>query len=113
MPYNSRLATKLDMAEEVAARYDIDALAGLLAGARALAADAEISVAVLGRFKAGKSSFLNHFLGRSFLPSVSCRLRPWSRKSAMAFTKKRACTTRMAAIPRFRSMGSAATFREN
>jgi GTP-binding protein EngB required for normal cell division len=56
------------MAEEVAARYDIDALAGLLAGARALAADAEISVAVLGRFKAGKSSFLNHFLGRSFLP---------------------------------------------
>jgi GTP-binding protein EngB required for normal cell division len=33
-----------------------------------LAADAEISVAVLGRFKAGKSSFLNHFLGRSFLP---------------------------------------------
>jgi len=23
---------------------------------------------VLGRFKAGKSSFLNHFLGRSFLP---------------------------------------------
>ena len=68
MPYNSRLATKLDMAEEVAARYDIDALAGLLAGARALAADAEISVAVLGRFKAGKSSFLNHFLGRSFLP---------------------------------------------
>ena len=68
MPYNSRLATKLDLAEEVAARYDIDALAGLLAGARALAADAEISVAVLGRFKAGKSSFLNHFLGRSFLP---------------------------------------------
>ena len=68
MPYNSRLATRLDMAEEVAARYDIDALAGLLAGARALAADAEISVAVLGRFKAGKSSFLNHFLGRSFLP---------------------------------------------
>ena len=28
----------------------------------------EISVAVLGRFKAGKSSFLNHFIGRNILP---------------------------------------------
>ena len=28
----------------------------------------EISVAVLGRFKAGKSSFLNHLMGRSVLP---------------------------------------------
>ena len=28
----------------------------------------EISVAVLGRFKAGKSSFLNHFIGRNVLP---------------------------------------------
>ena len=28
----------------------------------------EIGVAVLGRFKAGKSSFLNDFLGRGILP---------------------------------------------
>jgi len=46
---------KLDMAEEVAARYDIDALAGLLAGARALAADAEISVAVLDDSKPARA----------------------------------------------------------
>ena len=26
------------------------------------------SLAMLGRFKAGKSSFLNHFIGRDFLP---------------------------------------------
>jgi len=68
MPYNSWLAANLDLAAEVAERYDIDALAGLLASARAVAGENEISVAVLGRFKAGKSSFLNHFLGRSFLP---------------------------------------------
>ena len=68
MPYNSWLAADLGLAAEVAERYDIDALAGLLASARALAGENEISVAVLGRFKAGKSSFLNHFLGRSFLP---------------------------------------------
>jgi GTP-binding protein EngB required for normal cell division len=68
MPDNSSLPEIVDLAEEVAARYDISALSGLLASARALAGGEEISVAVLGRFKAGKSSFLNHFLGRSFLP---------------------------------------------
>ena len=68
MPGNSPLTATLDLAEEVAARYDISDLSGLLASARALSGGEEISVAVLGRFKAGKSSFLNHFLGRSFLP---------------------------------------------
>jgi len=68
MPDNSSLPEMVDLAEEVAARYDISALSGLLTSARALAGGEEISVAVLGRFKAGKSSFLNHFLGRSFLP---------------------------------------------
>jgi len=68
MSYNSPLPAALDLAAEVADRYDIDALSGLLASARALQGENEISVAVLGRFKAGKSSFLNHFLGRNFLP---------------------------------------------
>ena len=68
MPGNSPLTATLDLATEVAARYDISDLSGLLASARALSGGEEISVAVLGRFKAGKSSFLNHFLGRSFLP---------------------------------------------
>ncbi|MGO9011732.1 MAG: dynamin family protein [Bryobacteraceae bacterium] len=67
-PDNSRVLPALNLAAEVADRYDLDALSGLIARARALAAGAEISVAVLGRFKAGKSSFLNHFLGRSVLP---------------------------------------------
>ncbi len=52
----------------MAARYEISALSGLLASAQAAAVQDEISVAVLGRFKAGKSSFLNHFIGRSILP---------------------------------------------
>jgi GTP-binding protein EngB required for normal cell division len=68
MPANSTLQPVLDLAEEVAARYRISALSGLLASARVSAEQDEISVAVLGRFKAGKSSFLNHFIGRSILP---------------------------------------------
>jgi len=58
----------LDLAAEIAARYEISALSGLLASVRAAARQDEISVAVLGRFKAGKSSFLNHFIGRNLLP---------------------------------------------
>jgi GTP-binding protein EngB required for normal cell division len=64
----SSLPASLELAAEVAARYDLSDLSGLLAGAQALAGGNEVSVAVLGRFKAGKSSFLNHFLGCSFLP---------------------------------------------
>jgi GTP-binding protein EngB required for normal cell division len=68
MSDNSPLPTALDLAEEVKERYDIESLSGLIASARAMTRENEISVAVLGRFKAGKSSFLNHFLGRDFLP---------------------------------------------
>ena len=68
MPGNSPLQSALDLVTDVAARYEISALSGLLASARASAGDDEISVAVLGRFKAGKSSFLNHFIGRNILP---------------------------------------------
>jgi GTP-binding protein EngB required for normal cell division len=65
---NSPLQPALDLAADVATRYGISALSGLLASARASAGLDEIGVAVLGRFKAGKSSFLNHFIGRSILP---------------------------------------------
>src|SRR6266536_5660667 len=58
----------LDLAAEIAARYEISALNGLLTTTRSAAAQDEISVAVLGRFKAGKSSFLNDLFGRSILP---------------------------------------------
>jgi GTP-binding protein EngB required for normal cell division len=65
---NSPLQTALDLAAAVAARYEISALSGLLASTQDAVGQDEISVAVLGRFKAGKSSFLNHFIGRNILP---------------------------------------------
>jgi GTP-binding protein EngB required for normal cell division len=68
MEPHSERPPALDLAAEVAARYEISALSGLLASTRASAEQDEISVAVLGRFKAGKSSFLNHFIGRDILP---------------------------------------------
>jgi GTP-binding protein EngB required for normal cell division len=62
------LDAAVELAAGIAARYEISAVSGLLEGARALAGEDDIGIAVLGRFKAGKSSFLNHFLGRDFLP---------------------------------------------
>ena len=53
---------------EIAGRYQISSIEPLLASCRAATGQDEISVAVLGRFKAGKSSFLNHFLGQNLLP---------------------------------------------
>jgi hypothetical protein len=64
----SQLQQVLDLAADLTARYEISALSGLLASARASIAQSEIGVAVLGRFKAGKTSFLNHFMGCSILP---------------------------------------------
>jgi len=64
----SRLQPALDLANELAARYEIASLSGLLATTTAAIAQKEIRVAVFGRFKAGKSSFLNDFMGRDILP---------------------------------------------
>ena len=64
----SPLQPALDLANELAARYEIASLSGLLATTAAAIAQDEIRVAVFGRFKAGKSSFLNDFIGREILP---------------------------------------------
>lgn len=58
----------LGTVEEVCQRHGISALAGFLETCRAVARDETLNIAVLGRFKAGKSSFLNHLLGRPLLP---------------------------------------------
>lgn len=51
-----------------AQRYHLSSLQPLLRSCRELAQNDELSAAVIGRFKAGKSSFLNSFLERELLP---------------------------------------------
>jgi len=58
----------IGLAGEIAKAYRISSIEPLLANCRTTARQGEISIAVTGRFKAGKSSFLNHFLGRDLLP---------------------------------------------
>jgi len=58
----------VDFAADLAQRYELLSLAPLLASCRSAISQNEVSVAVVGRFKAGKSSFLNHFTNRTVLP---------------------------------------------
>lgn len=58
----------IELAGEIAARYGIASLEPLMSSCRAFAREETLNVAVFGRFKAGKSSFLNCLVGRDLLP---------------------------------------------
>jgi GTP-binding protein EngB required for normal cell division len=58
----------LDLAAGIADRYDLRSLRPLMHVCGEALNCKDISIAVAGRFKAGKSSFLNHLLRRSLLP---------------------------------------------
>jgi GTP-binding protein EngB required for normal cell division len=58
----------LALVAELAQRYQINAIQPFLESCRSALERADLSIGVLGRFKAGKSSFLNHLIGRELLP---------------------------------------------
>jgi GTP-binding protein EngB required for normal cell division len=58
----------LDYLDELCRRYQITSLDGFRQGCAAFAEEGALNVAILGRFKAGKSSFLNHLFGKPLLP---------------------------------------------
>ncbi len=55
----------LALIADIAERYNISAVGPLLRTCHSLEQERTVRIAVLGRFKAGKSSFLNRLLGRS------------------------------------------------
>jgi GTP-binding protein EngB required for normal cell division len=60
--------TALEAVKEARHRYQIGALEDFLESCRSFAEEKLLNIAVLGRFKAGKSTFLNHLLGKPLLP---------------------------------------------
>jgi GTP-binding protein EngB required for normal cell division len=62
------VAAMLRTVEEICAAHHLTALHDFLESCRAFADDQVLNIAVFGRFKAGKSSFLNHLIGRPLLP---------------------------------------------
>jgi len=59
----------LEKAAELCDRYQIADLRYFVESCRAFARAETLNIAVFGRFKAGKSSFLNHLLGEELLPT--------------------------------------------
>jgi predicted GTPase len=59
------VANVIDLANELAEHYEISSTRALIQSLTALSADNALNIAAVGRFKAGKSSFLNHFLGQN------------------------------------------------
>src|SRR5271157_2180299 len=58
----------LEFVAQICQSHQITALDDFLESCRTFAHEETLNVAILGRFKAGKSSFLNHLLGRQLLP---------------------------------------------
>jgi GTP-binding protein EngB required for normal cell division len=58
----------LDKILSLCQRHQITAMDDFIASCRSFAQEEILNVAVLGRFKTGKSSFLNQFIGRPVLP---------------------------------------------
>ena len=58
----------LNTVRELCGRYQIGALEEFVESCQSFAQEKILNIAVLGRFKAGKSSFLNHLLGKALLP---------------------------------------------
>lgn len=59
----------LDLAIDLVRKYEISSLNPFIQVCRETAREQTLNLAVFGRFKAGKSSFLNHFLGQEILPT--------------------------------------------
>jgi GTP-binding protein EngB required for normal cell division len=58
----------LETVRALCGSYQISALEDFLESCQSFAHEKILNIAVLGRFKAGKSSFLNHLLGQALLP---------------------------------------------
>lgn len=63
------LRNVLRVAADIADRYELSPVQALMESSRSMLERRELFTAVVGRFKAGKSSFLNHLLNRPLLPA--------------------------------------------
>lgn len=61
--------TVFDLVEQLAAKYQMTSLRPLLHTCRTLSTEQVLRIAVFGRFKAGKSTFLNDLIGRDLVPT--------------------------------------------
>ena len=68
-PVTNPTTSPLDLVERLAAKYEVTSILPLLHTCRTLASERVLRIAVFGRFKAGKSTFLNRLIGRDLVPT--------------------------------------------
>jgi len=68
-PVTNPTTSPLDLVERLAAKYEVTSILPLLHTCRTLASERVLRIAVFGRFKAGKSTFLNRLVGRDLVPT--------------------------------------------
>jgi GTP-binding protein EngB required for normal cell division len=59
----------LDLVDELAGKYQMTSILPLLRTCRTLSTEQTLRIAIFGRFKAGKSTFLNNLIGRDLVPT--------------------------------------------
>jgi GTP-binding protein EngB required for normal cell division len=64
------METLLNELKDICFKYQLTSLQRLIASAENLLAEKFIDIAIFGQFKAGKSSFINNFIGRDVLPTA-------------------------------------------
>ena len=65
---NAAVGGSLALVSEIASHHSITPLVESIRTCRSALERDDVTLAVFGRFKAGKSSFLNHLIGRDLLP---------------------------------------------
>lgn len=68
-PVTSPTTAILDLVDDLAAKYEMPSILPLLRTCRTLSSEQVLRIAIFGRFKAGKSTFLNNLIGRDLVPT--------------------------------------------
>ncbi len=59
----------LDLVDDLATKYEMTSILPLLRTCHTLSSEQVLRIAIFGRFKAGKSTFLNNLIGRDLVPT--------------------------------------------
>ena len=68
-PVTSSTTAILDLIDDLAAKYQMTSILPLLRTCRTQSTEQVLRIAIFGRFKAGKSTFLNNLIGRDLVPT--------------------------------------------
>jgi len=100
----------LSLARAVIGRFELTDLQPLLKAAEISVEKQELNLAVFGRFKAGKSSFLNQLIGRAVLPVGVTPVTSVVTEISSGLEERAVVTFKNGDVPRIISIGEVASY---